>query len=341
MHRATWSARLLFALAAAFLPAAAAADIATVARCQKTIAREGAKFAQHVIKETLKCTQEIAECQIQCEEGVYGPPCDPTPQPGCCDPDDPGSNPSFQTCMAIAQAVCDITTQKIANFEAKKVANITSGCLHVTPEELCGAQTPGLNFNTLNAGCQALDPSYVCNLPNLVNCVGGPLMRQLLDQLSATLDPRAGEGVATLNLTSAFPDIPVTRKVNGQVAAGKTDVWGITGQAGDQIIVKVNTRDDNGNDTSNLQPQLTLLQNDGVTPVAETTVRSIPCAFPNVCGGTCSLFKRTLPFSGNFRLAISACTSTGCSGGKYRLVVTSPGGTVPTLLQDDVSGPGC
>jgi hypothetical protein len=341
MHRAARTAPILFALAVASLPATAFADIVEVAKCQKTFAREGAKFAQRVIKGTLRCTNEIAECQIQCEEGVYGPPCDPNPAPGCCDPDDPSSNGAFQTCMTIAQAVCDIETAKIDDYEAKKVDAITKGCIHVSPEELCGAQTPGLNFATLNAGCQALNPGYTCDLTNLINCVGGPLMRQLLDQLSATLDPRAGEAVATLNLTSAFPDIPIARKVTGQVAPGKTDVWALTGQAGDQIVVKVTTRDDNGNDTSNLQPRLTLLENDGVTTVVDTTVRSVPCAFPNVCGGSCSLFKRSLPFSGTFRLAVSACTSTGCTGGKYRLVVTSPGGVVPTLVQDDVSGPGC
>jgi hypothetical protein len=39
-------------------------------------------------------------------------------------------------------------------------------------------QAEGLNFATLNAGCLALDPSYTCNLTNVVNCVGGPLNRR-------------------------------------------------------------------------------------------------------------------------------------------------------------------
>ena len=34
---------------------------------------------------------------------------------------------------------------------------------------LPGAQTPGLGFAALNAGCLALDPGYTCNLANLIN----------------------------------------------------------------------------------------------------------------------------------------------------------------------------
>jgi hypothetical protein len=331
----------LLAVLAALAPAPAAADIQAVAKCQKAFAREGSKFAQRVIKSTLVCTQEISECIIQCEEGVFGPPCDPTPQPGCCDPDDPGSNATFNSCMISAQAVCDIQTAKIDLYETKKVTAITNSCVALTQDELCGASTPGLNFIQLNAGCLALDPGYTCTLPNLVACVGGPLERQLLDQISATLNPRASDAVAALDLAAQFPDIPVARKVRDQVAPDKTDVWAITGQAGDQIVARVTTRDDTGTNVSNLQPRLTLIENDGVTPVVDTTVRSVNCAVPNTCGGSCSLLKRTLPFSGVFHLAVTACTSTGCSGGRYKLIVTTPDGALPTLVQDDVNGPGC
>ena len=83
------------------------------------------------------------------------------------------------------------------------------------------ARSSGLNFATLNAGCQALDPNYTCNLTNLVNCVGGPLERALLEQISATLSPRSSDAVAALNLHALFPDIPITRKVKGTVPAGR------------------------------------------------------------------------------------------------------------------------
>jgi hypothetical protein len=339
MLRALSIPTLLAVLALGAAPASA--DIQAVAKCQKAFAREGAKFAQRVIKATLACTQETAECIIQCEQGVFGPPCEPTPQPGCCDPEDPQSNQTFNSCMISAQAVCEIQTAKIDSYELKKVTSITNACLALSPEELCGASTPGLNFVQLNAGCLAIDPGYTCTLPNLVACVGGPLERQLLDQISATLDPRASDAVAALNLTTEFPDIPVARKVKDQVAPGRTDVWSIAGQAGDQVVIRVNTRDDTGTNVSNLQPRLTLIDNDGVTPVVETTVRSVNCAVPNTCGGSCSLLKRTLPYSGTFHIAVTACTSTGCTGGKYRLSVTTPDGAVPLLVQNDATGPGC
>jgi hypothetical protein len=73
--------------------------------CQKQIASQGARFAKVTLKNALRCTNEIVECQINCEEGVYGPSCEEDPPP-CCDPDDPGSNPSFGTCMSKAEDYC-------------------------------------------------------------------------------------------------------------------------------------------------------------------------------------------------------------------------------------------
>lgn len=316
------------------LPSAALASIVEVAKCQKTIAREGARYAQRVIKSSLKCTQEVTECQLQCENGVFGPPCETNPPP-CCDPDDTGSNATFAACMAAANAVCDAETAKRAAYESQKVDHMIRSCVALSQEELCGAQAAGLNFATMNAGCQALDPTYTCTLNNLINCIGGPLERQLLDQISFVLHPRASDAVAALNLQAEFPDIPVARKVRGEVAEGKVDVWQISGQAGQDIVVKLNTRDDNMNDTSNLHPVLTLLGN-GCIPVADTHVRNSSCAVPNVCSSQCPQFKRTLPFSGTFGLAVQAFAGDSCTGGKYRLVVLSPGGSPPMLVADDV-----
>jgi hypothetical protein len=316
------------------VPATALAGIVEVAKCQKSIAREGARYAQRVIKSSLKCTQGVMECQLECENGVFGPPCETNPPP-CCDPDDTGSNASFAACMAGADAVCQAETAKRAAYEATKVANMVRACVPLSQDELCGAQAAGLNFATMNAGCAALDPTYTCTLNNLINCIGGPLERQLLDQISFTLHPRAADAVAALNLQAEFPDIPVARKVRGDVAAGKVDVWTITGQAGDQIVARVNTKDDNLNNTSNLHPVLSFL-GQGCTPVADTAVRNVACAVPNVCGSPCPQFKRTLPFSGTFGLAVQAVASGACTGGRYRLVVLSPSGSVPVLVADDV-----
>src|SRR5690349_2930828 len=79
----------------------AAADIKTVARCQQKIATAGADFAKKVILTTLKCTEQIAECQVECDQGVFGPSCDDSGPP-CCDSDDRSSNGAFDACMTDA-----------------------------------------------------------------------------------------------------------------------------------------------------------------------------------------------------------------------------------------------
>ncbi len=135
------------------------ADVATLAKCQKVFAREGGKFALRVIRSNLKCADEISDCQIQCEVGVFGPPCDANPPP-CCDPDDTTSNSAFADCMTKAQGVCDEETFKRSEYEANKTERITAACSDLTSDELCGAQAEGLNFATLNAGCLALNPGY-------------------------------------------------------------------------------------------------------------------------------------------------------------------------------------
>jgi len=320
-------------LVLSMLATAANAGIIEVAKCQKKIATAGANFAKKVITQTLKCTQEVAVCQVQCEQGVFGTPCDPAPPP-CCDPDDRNSNQTFDACMTDADEVCVSVTAKIASYKASKVDKIVASCTAVTQEELCSAQGNGLNFAVLNGGCLSLDPGYTCTLNNLVNCLGGPLERALIDQISALLDPRAPDVVASLNLQSAFPDIPVARKVKGQVAPGKIDVWSFSGQAGDEIRVRVQTRDDNGNGTSTLTPMLMLLGTDGATPVADTATDTEPCRITNACGSMCPQLRRRLPFTGTFFAAIRG--GGGCTGGKYRLIVVSPSGPPPVLVQDDV-----
>jgi hypothetical protein len=319
----------------AALPLEASAGITEVVKCQKKFAGAGANFAKKVIKLTLKCTTEVAECQISCEEGLFGPPCATNPPP-CCDPEDPGSNAGYQACLDDAQDVCDLQETKIDIEEIKKQNKITAACTALSIDELCGAQTAGLGFAALNAGCLALDPSYTCTLPNLVECVGGPLQRKLLDQMSGVLSPRAGEAVALLGLQSVFPDLPVVTKVVDALPAGLMDVWSIAGNAGDEVSVRIVTRDDNGNGTSNLHPGLVLFDLDNTTPLDNTDIRDTQCPVPNVCGSTCPQLTRTLPFDGTFLMAVEALPTVPCVGGSYRLVVQSPNGAVPVLVQNDV-----
>jgi hypothetical protein len=310
-------------------------EVNKIAKCQRKIAQAGAQFAQRVIRSTLKCTNEVAECQVQCDFGVFGPSCDNSPPP-CCDSDDPSSNQAFGACMDHANTICSVEDEKMVLYEDQKQNAISAACIPLTPDELCGANGEGLNFALLNAGCEALDPNYQCSLTGLINCVGGPLEHQIADQISALLDPRAPDAIAALNLQSKFPDLPVTSKVKGQVAAGKVDIWSINAQAGDDVIVRVQTRDDNGNQTSNLHPGLTLLGADQHSTVADTTVRSAPCGVPNVCNSSCPAFKRSIPFSGTSYIAVRGLNDAPCTGGKYRLVVVSPHGATPVLVADDV-----
>jgi hypothetical protein len=131
----------------------------------------------------------------------------------------------------------------------------------------------------------------------------------------------------------------VTEKVTGQVAATRMDVWQIMGEADQPVVVKLQTRDD-GMGLSSLAPALVFLESDSITVVADTTVRDVTCAVPTVCGAPCKQFKRTLTHNGLFHIAVGGSVVPGCGGGRYRLVVTKPGGTPPVLVADDVSAAG-
>jgi hypothetical protein len=241
--------------------------------------------------------------------------------------------------MADADEECAKQNTNIAHYEVQKQIKVTNGCEELSTEQLCGATGEGLNFATLNAGCQALDPDYTCSLSGFLGCVGGPLQRRLTGEISALLDPRAPDAVAALGIQSSFPGIPVTRKRGEDLpAAGKMDVWTFTGQAGDEVLLRVKTRDDGGG-SSALAPVITLLGTDLTTPVADTSVTTSDCPVTSSCGAQCPTFKRVLPFSGTFGLAVRAAGAGGCGGGSYRLVVTSTGGGTPTLVVDDADVP--
>ncbi|MFQ5513482.1 MAG: hypothetical protein ACE5FG_03525 [Myxococcota bacterium] len=325
----------LIALALA-LPISAGADIKDLVRCQKRFASAGARFANRSIKLALKCTNAISSCQIQCEQGVFGPPCSVPPEPGCCDVNDPNSNAAYSGCLDQAGVTCAEQTARIADEEVRKQQKIINACDDLTSEELCGAQAVGLNFAALDAGCLALDPNYTCTLNNLIDCVGGTLERVLTDQVTSLLDPRAPEGIAELGIGSSFPGIPVARKVREDLPSARVDVWSFSGSAGELVSVRVKPIDDDADGVATLQPSLTLIDLDGVTPLGDTTIETATCPIPTVCGGGCPRFQRHLPFSGTFFLAIEASVALGCGGGPYRLIVTSESGGVPVLVADDV-----
>jgi hypothetical protein len=53
--------------------------------------------------------------------------------------------------------------------------------------------------------------------------------------------------------------------------------------------------------------------------------------------GVVRAFTRSLPFNGTYYIEVGAVPASTCGGGLYRLLVTSPGGTTPTLVQDDIT----
>jgi hypothetical protein len=332
-----------FALALAFVITAAPAaqavtDIQHLGSCQKRINSEGAKFAQKVIKSTLKCTTEIDDCLINCEAGVWGP----------CDSDDEGSNGQFALCLSQAEVVCDAESAKNVLWETQKQDRIRSACgePNVDPSSLCNATAPGLHFDTLVAGCQALIPGWHCNsVEDVLSCVGGPLQKQLISQMSALLDPRASDAIAMLPaaLQAQFSDVPIARRAKEDLpAAGVYDVWALPGlQEGTKVEVRIETRDDTpGSGSSSLEPKLQFVSATSLTnyKIINTNVRDQTCQVANVCGQPCPIFKRSAPDSGTYYVAVSADTSGGCTGGgRYKLVVTTPGGLVPQLVADDLA----
>jgi hypothetical protein len=330
-HRSRSIAVLAALALGAVLPLDTRADLTDIVRCQRRIAGAGAAFARTTINSAVNCAAATAECQIQCEQGAFGFPCDP---------DDVGSNAGFAACMAEAEDYCDQQAIKVDNAEIRKRNRIILACDDLTLDELCGGETPGLNFATLDAGCQALDPTYQCSLDGIVECVGGPLERELANEVATLLGPRAPEGLALLNLQNRFPGVPIARKVQEHLPAGKIDVWSVTGQAGDLVSVSLATRNDDGNGNSALDAALTVLASDGETPLGSTTVAIGNCPVPTVCGAGCPKLKRRLPFDGTFFLAVAAQPSPGCVGGQYRLTVTTRAGMVPILVGNNLDPPG-
>ncbi len=313
--------------------ARADAELQKLLRCQKTIARAGARYAFTVVTRTLKCTNAVVACQVDCDNGVFGPSCATNPPP-CCDSDDPSSNQQFQSCMDDANATCAQEQSRIDLAEARKRKKIENACETLSIDQLCGtADTPGLNFDTLVAGCEALIPGWTCGLQGILDCVGGPLQQALGEEIGGLLDPRASQALPAAGV-SGFSGIARTVKLKESLGPGKMDVWSIQGQADEKIRVAVDTLDEGGG-VSGLEPRITYVGTDGSTPVQSTAVVSFSCSTPNSCGQPCPAFKRRFPFDGTFFLVVEAAQDNGCGGGAYRLIVTTDDGTVPTLVVDD------
>jgi hypothetical protein len=118
-------------------PAPAPAGLAEEAKCQKSIAKEGARFALRVLRSTLRCTEGISECQIQCELGVYGPSCETSPPP-CCDPADTSSKQHLCRLHGRGRGLWSVRRGSVT-YESSKVSHIIAACNARHPGGACGA----------------------------------------------------------------------------------------------------------------------------------------------------------------------------------------------------------
>ena len=120
-------ALMIFAFVTTQVHAFTIPEVEQVGRCQKGIASAGAKFALKSIRATLKCTNAVTDCQVQCDYGVFGPSCNSSGAP-CCDSDDTGSNTAFAFCMADATTLCAEQNANINGDELTKQAKIVQTC---------------------------------------------------------------------------------------------------------------------------------------------------------------------------------------------------------------------
>lgn len=161
---------------------ASSAEFKDVTNCQRAFARAGANFATKTIKANLKCSNAHAICYVECAFGIYGP----------CDPNDPSSNPAYQSCEQKADQECAKQETKVQQAEYAKQWRIVKSCKNLTTEELCGdplGEPYGLHFGVLSEGCRALNPAYECSIWGLIDCVGGIREQQLAEQIGELLDP--------------------------------------------------------------------------------------------------------------------------------------------------------
>jgi hypothetical protein len=77
-----------------------------------------------------------------------------------------------------------------------------------------------------------------------------------------------------------------------------------------------------------------------MSPVGSTHYRDGRCGADPLCGAKCPIFKRSLPFDGQFFLVVEGVTDGTCTGvGGYKLILISPSGATPVLVGDDVTPP--
>jgi len=108
------------------------------------------------------------------------------------------------------------------------------------------------------------------------------------------------------------------------------DLWVFDGRAGDVIDIRLDTRDDNNDSTSNLDPILLLRRPDGSLLAAGDD--EVDCSRPPVCGFRCPLLTGVaLDQTGVWSIAVRDFGGSGCLSGGYNLNVIGPQRLVRSL----------
>lgn len=130
--------------------------------------------------------------------------------------------------------------------------------------------------------------------------------------------------VLTPALAERLQNVPNSTSPGSELIQG--DEWTFSGLGGQQVRIRLDTRDDFGNFTSGLDPVLVLKDaNDNVIAFGDD---EIACTVPPVCGTACPEINVTLPRFGRYTIVardFNNFTGTGeqCNGGSYHLTLES------------------
>jgi hypothetical protein len=127
-------------------------------------------------------------------------------------------------------------------------------------------------------------------------------------------------------------NVPNSTSPGSELVQG--DQWTFYGRRGGTVHLKIDTRDDFGNNTSGLDPVLILTDSRG--NVLNREDDNTTCSIPQVCGYQCPEFSLTLPADGVYKIIAqdydsATLTDQQCNGGSYLLSFEGPRSIVNSL----------
>jgi len=165
------------------------------------------------------------------------------------------------------------------------------------------------------------------------------LVALALSSVVGIWSPAAGhaDGTATL---SDFDTLPNADAAHPAGILG--DVWTfVVAEPGAEVRIRVDTRDDNNNATSNLDPTAFLFDQTGATLFGAGD-EGVPCTREPVCGFACPQIGPLFLPPGEYKVVIRdfgpvTLTDVQCMGGAYVVSVAGPADQVKalTLVKDD------